>query len=70
MIGKSTLSIVSAEARADRNTFPFESVAIFFFWTVRVDGALFEAVSVRGFANSSINIGIFDTFTILATVTW
>lgn len=70
MIDKATLRIVAAEARTHRNTLSLESVAVLIFWTVRIDGALFEAVSFRWIANRSVNVRIFDTFTVFASKSW
>jgi len=64
MVGKATLCVVATEARAHGDTFPLESVAVLVFGTVRIDGALFEAISFRRIANGGVDVWIFDTFAV------
>jgi len=70
MVGKATLCVVATEARAHGDTFPLESVAVLVFGTVRIDGALFEAISFRRIANGGVDVWIFDTFAVFAKEPW
>jgi hypothetical protein len=65
----STLRVVPAETRAHRQALSVKPVAVLVLRTVRIYGALFEAISVRRIANSGVDIRDFYTFTVFASKT-